>query len=336
VRFVVMDRGRDLWHEGVYYDFGVSHLLRANNPLRLGDLADSPATHVGVVSRWRGPGLLTQGTDVGEIEVVDRAGGRVLLPMRIGESTGPGGDLEPVRVDEGGPVYVRRLALPGPMSIDRLEIRAVGADQSLEILGLSLLDARTDANHPVPLSPDLRYSLMGDVKIYENLAVMPRAFVVHRLVGVDGDHDALAYLRSPDFKPASEAVILSADMGGEERSLIDATPPDPANARVEIASYSPESVNVSVSNSRAGLLVLTDAYYPGWEVTIDGQPVPIRRVNHMFRGVAVPAGEHSVTFNYRPATLRSGLIVSLATLAVMLLAIALPVSRRWRLFHPVK
>ena len=60
-----------------------------------------------------------------------------------------------------------------------------------------------------------------------------------------------------------------------------------------IVSYSPEQVVIDVAASRDGYLVLTDAYYPGWVATIDGQPANIERADILFRAVKVPAGSAS-------------------------------------------
>ena len=53
------------------------------------------------------------------------------------------------------------------------------------------------------------------------------------------------------------------------------------------------------------MLVLHDLYYPGWEVTVDGEPQPILRTNLLFRGVEVPQGKHRVEFAFRPLSLNN-------------------------------
>ena len=79
--------------------------------------------------------------------------------------------------------------------------------------------------------------------------------------------------------------------------------------------------------TRPGLLVLNDAWMPGWEATVDGHRVPIRRANYLVRGVLLPAGAHRVVFRYPvPASLWLGLGLSVATLAGLLGAWI----RRWR------
>jgi hypothetical protein len=65
----------------------------------------------------------------------------------------------------------------------------------------------------------------------------------------------------------------------------------------------------------AGTLILSDAFYPGWRATVDGQSVPVHRVQAAnLRAVAVPAGAQVVTFRYAPWTARLGMLVSGLTL----------------------
>ncbi len=58
------------------------------------------------------------------------------------------------------------------------------------------------------------------------------------------------------------------------------------------------------------MLTLSDQYYPGWQATIDGQPTEIVRADTVFRAVCVPAGDHTVRFEYEPTSLYAGVAVS--------------------------
>ncbi len=78
---------------------------------------------------------------------------------------------------------------------------------------------------------------------------------------------------------------------------------------------------MQTQSDTAGLLVLTDAFYPGWQTAVDGEPVPLYHANGMFRAVFVPAGEHQVVFSYESKEMENGRIISLAALLLLLLSL---------------
>ena len=76
-------------------------------------------------------------------------------------------------------------------------------------------------------------------------------------------------------------------------------------------------------------LVLADTFFPGWTVTVDGEPRSIARANTAFRAVAVGPGDQVVEFRYEPLSFRLGLIVSAgAALALLAVGGAALVRRR--------
>lgn len=59
----------------------------------------------------------------------------------------------------------------------------------------------------------------------------------------------------------------------------------------------------------ARVVVLSDAFAPGWTATVNGQPAPILRANYAFRAVEIP-GDASIVFRYRTPGLSAGVTVS--------------------------
>ena len=66
-----------------------------------------------------------------------------------------------------------------------------------------------------------------------------------------------------------------------------------------------------------GFLVLKDAYYPGWEVYVNGIKSKILRANYLFRAVALKKGTHHVRFVYRPYSFYIGMVISILTLFII-------------------
>ena len=82
----------------------------------------------------------------------------------------------------------------------------------------------------------------------------------------------------------------------------------------EITSYFPNEVHINASSDKVALLVLTDNYYPGWNVYVNGKKGEILRTDYTFRGVIIPIGKSSVVFKYEPKSFQIGLVCALASL----------------------
>ena len=65
---------------------------------------------------------------------------------------------------------------------------------------------------------------------------------------------------------------------------------------------------------------------PGWQAWVDGQETPIVTANIVWRGVAVPAGEHTVEFRFNPPT--PMLWVSLSAIGAGLACVGVLVATR--------
>jgi len=142
----------------------------------------------------------------------------------------------------------------------------------------------------------------------ENLT--PRAFVARQLQPVSGRQQAIDYLRDggdPSARVAVDAADIPADLPAEMAG------------RVAITMYRPEEVELAAHMETAGLVVLSDTYYPGWQAYVDGARVPIVRANYFVRGVYVRAGDRRIVFRYRPLSYRVGALLSFLTAGAMLL-----------------
>ena len=86
---------------------------------------------------------------------------------------------------------------------------------------------------------------------------------------------------------------------------------------VVVTRHEPQRVELHATLERPGLVILADAYYPGWNLTIDGQIAPIYRTNRLMRGAAVKAGQHALVYTYNPASVRIGAMLSIAGLIAL-------------------
>jgi hypothetical protein len=170
-----------------------------------------------------------------------------------------------------------------------------------------------------------KYELAFDgdpqVNIYRNKNVLPRAFVVHRSQSVSTQEQAFAAIHQNDFDPAI-AVVLE---GG--RTLV---PETPGAGEARVVAYSNNEIRVEASTSLPGYLVMSEVYYPGWVVEVDGQPAELVRANYAFRAVFLPEGPHQVRFSFQPVTWKLGLACSLITWAALAILAGRALVLRWR------
>ena len=149
--------------------------------------------------------------------------------------------------------------------------------------------------------------------------VLPRAYVVGSTEVIAGD-TAIARLLAPEFDARTTAILEEPVPAG-----VDVQPG--ATGSVRWVERQVDELLLQVTADRPGLLMLLDNYYPAWQATVDDIAVPILRANYTFRAVPIPAGEHMVRFRYRPASVRTGAVISLATLALLL---AVTMAGAWR------
>jgi len=154
----------------------------------------------------------------------------------------------------------------------------------------------------------------GDLSVYRNTRVLPRAFLVPRDEVVQDREHILEEYSESEFVPGQTALIerpLAKELrGGDASDIGEAAVIERFGTRTTVAA----------SASRDGILVVLDAFYPGWEARVDGEPTEVFPVYHAFRGIVLPEGEHTVEFQYDPASFKWGLAFSSVSLCVSLLA----------------
>lgn len=168
-------------------------------------------------------------------------------------------------------------------------------------------------------------------QVYRNTRVMPRAFLVHEAFIEPRQDEIINRLRNFSVEPWHAVILetgnpVTSDKIGTAEALLTNRPTDES---VFATRYSPNAVDLKVRATSPGWVVLTDSYHPGWEATVDGQPATIEPANLAYRAVRVDEGEHTISMQFRPASWVWGRLISLASLAAGLLALA-PILFRLR------
>lgn len=158
--------------------------------------------------------------------------------------------------------------------------------------------------------------------IYANPSALPRAFFV-RHAAVASDVAILMRLQAGDFDPR-DTVFL-------EQPLPAAVVPPDSGAFVQLVEKSFHYQRYRVRATGSNLLFLSEIYYPvSWHAYVDGNEVPIYKANFAFRAVLVPPGEHTLEFRFTSPAFEKGKAISMASTAIVLLAIAGLLWQFWR------
>ena len=162
--------------------------------------------------------------------------------------------------------------------------------------------------------------LGGTSKLFFNAHPGERAYLVHawkqvpdwtsalqQMVGNHSDPTTVALLEAPAEGPVSAAG-------------------DPSRDEAAIDAFHRNSIELHVRSSVPALLVVAEAWYPGWRATVNGVPAEVLPANVWMRAVRVPAGESQIEMRYVEPSLARGAEISLCALLV-LGAIALRLRR---------
>ena len=158
------------------------------------------------------------------------------------------------------------------------------------------------------------------LNVYENRRALPRVFFASQIQPAASHEDAWNAIHAPDFDPATTAVVEGASaLTSASASRGEVT---------EIAS-APNRLTVKVNADGPALLVLSQLWYPGWQVLVDGraQGSPLR-TDYLFQGVALEAGSHTVELRFTSPQWRLGWVFAGVVGVVLLVSLLFVALRR--------
>lgn len=170
---------------------------------------------------------------------------------------------------------------------------------------------------PMPVdSNQFELVYANEVAVYRYKQFLERSLVLFNYRVCRSPAEALKTIRDRAFDPRKVLVLEEepdhADAGGAVAS---------SEATTRIREYAPDSITIDASMPRPGFLLLLDTYFAGWVAEVNGRPVRIYRADYNFRAVSLPAGTSTIRFAYRPASLRTGCVLSLMSFALLVSAL---------------
>ncbi|WP_423735008.1 YfhO family protein [Chitinophaga caseinilytica] len=167
----------------------------------------------------------------------------------------------------------------------------------------------------------------GQLSYQRNPEALGNAWFVDSLVWAK---NADAEMKTLDSLPTAHAAVV------DERfrpSLNGLVPAKDSASHIRLTKYGLNELHYRSSNSKAGLAVFSEIYYPaGWKLFIDGKEEEILRANYLLRAAKIPAGDHDIVMKFEPRSYYLGNKItafsSIAMLILLALAIAFEIIRQ--------
>ena len=165
----------------------------------------------------------------------------------------------------------------------------------------------------------------GQSKVLENPNALPRAWIVHSARKEENPKETLRLLGSGEVDPRQEALLE------EDPPQQMSQPPGGSSAeQALVEEYGANSMKLKTSSGSAGLLVLSEVYYPAWKAYVDGEPAEVYATDQLLRSVPIPEGEHEVELRYESEALEAGITISMVACAVLVVLAFAAGVQYWR------
>lgn len=156
---------------------------------------------------------------------------------------------------------------------------------------------------------------------------LPRAFIVPRYEGIETGKELLKKLRSPQFD-FTKTVLFSSPPDESSPYYKHQPPADHITSEKNpiFTHYSPGKIILQVSPQQNCWLVLSEVYYPGWQILIDNKPREIYRANHAFMAAPLTKEDKEVKLIFKSSSLKMGSLIFGGALSLLVLIWLLPLA----------
>lgn len=152
-------------------------------------------------------------------------------------------------------------------------------------------------------------------QVLENPAANGNAWFPKEILIVNTPNEELQKIAEVDTR--NVAVVDQSKM-----KLTDSKVNTDSTATIRFVEKKPYWQKYESETSSGGLGVFSEIHYPaGWHATIDGQEVPIYRVDYVLRALQIPAGKHTIEFTFRPKPYLIGDKVTLSASVLLLVVV---------------
>ena len=119
----------------------------------------------------------------------------------------------------------------------------------------------------------------------------------------------IQFVPTPDDESAALITLdlrTTAVADEKFRDVLTCAPQPSENDKIELVEYTPNTLSYTSNLSHNRIAVFSEIYYPhGWHLYVDGNEIPLGRVNYVLRAAIIPAGEHQLTMTFVPDALKA-------------------------------
>jgi hypothetical protein len=274
----------------------------------------------------------------GAISVLFKGGEdpRTNIPLRVNSDTNVQDVWQPSTALRSGVLYDTGGAF-NPLKLERYDYLWETAKRNPETPLYDLTGAALEVISPtsvltLPHAGEQKWELVdrfGQLHIFKNNNTLPRAFLVHESRVLTSAERIVLELRRFDVDPRHTVILESgtstpSNLPGTAEVYAQGGSP---SEYVRAESYSPNTVILDVNAEAPGWVVLTDAWFPGWEATVDGVPARVEPAYYAYRAVRVEEGRHRLVMRFTPDPWRTGRVVTLVSTAAALIGLGVLLYR---------
>ncbi|OHD14652.1 MAG: hypothetical protein A2Y41_05955 [Spirochaetes bacterium GWB1_36_13] len=165
--------------------------------------------------------------------------------------------------------------------------------------------------------PDYYKKEKHEIYLYENKNRFGQAWVVDDISLPEEYNNIISLIEDKNINLKQTAFINHSNISQEiynEIKEVNKNELVKLEFFLKIVKYEDNKITIEVNSNKKSLLVLSELYYPGWKVYVNGKKEDLLEVNNILRGNIIQKGQNVVEYVYEPKGVKVGVIISLITL----------------------
>ncbi|MET0634850.1 MAG: YfhO family protein [Chitinophagaceae bacterium] len=168
----------------------------------------------------------------------------------------------------------------------------------------------------------------GNTTQYQkNPGALGNAWLVKHVQFVKNADAEMAAITS--FNPKDTAIVQEV-----YKKDIPFMPVPDSNASINLIVNLNDQLDYRFQSATNQFAVFSEVYYKsGWKAFIDGKEAPIVKTDYVLRGLAIPAGKHSIQFRFEPQGFITGEKLSRIFTYLLIAITAFAIFQGWRIYN---